>query len=307
MVKSINYTILGDESIAKDFGKKGTSTDITIYDRKESELVKTWTCPTGFPEKIQPLFQAINMGEYVIFYVTKLDKFIGEQIVALDVLKKTQGLLCHSFEVDRNTLLSMIKGTVVEQYKLVEFENLKKEMETLEPLTNEGKTKISIDHCFDVKGVGTVILGKVVSGTVKTYDNLKLMPKGSDVLIKSIQMHDDPADEGSSFARVGLSVKGIAPDDVQRGDLLCVTDSVKISNEITLDYKPNKFFKAELAENQMFLVNVGLQIKPAKIISLKPLKLSLGKAIAFDKEDICVILKPESQTIRIVGSGFIIQ
>ncbi len=89
-MKSINYTLLGDESIAKDFGKKGTSTDLTIYDRKESDFVKTWTAPTGFPEKIQPLFQAINMGEYVIFYVTKLDKFTGEQIVALDVLKKTQ-------------------------------------------------------------------------------------------------------------------------------------------------------------------------------------------------------------------------
>ncbi|HWY35387.1 MAG TPA: elongation factor Tu, partial [Nitrosopumilaceae archaeon] len=109
-MKSINYTLLGDESIAKDFGKKGTSTDLTIYDRKESEVVKTWTLPTGFPEKIQPLFQAINMGEYVIFYVTKLDKFTGEQIIALDVLKKTHGLLCHSYEVDRNKLLTMIKG-----------------------------------------------------------------------------------------------------------------------------------------------------------------------------------------------------
>ena len=114
-MQSINYTLLGDESIAKDFGKKGTSTDITIYDRKEAEFVRTWTAPSGFPEKIQPLFQAINMGEYVIFHVTKLDKFTGEQIVALDVLKKKRGLLSHSYEVDREKLSAMIKGTVVEQ------------------------------------------------------------------------------------------------------------------------------------------------------------------------------------------------
>jgi selenocysteine-specific translation elongation factor len=306
-MKSINYTLLGDESIAKDFGKKGTSTDLTIYDRKESDVVKTWTAPTGFPEKIQPLFQAISMGEYVIFYVTKLDKFTGEQIVALDVLKKTQGLLCHSYEVDRNKLLAMIKGTVVEQYKLVELEDLKKEADALQPVTKDGKTKISIDHCFDVKGVGTVILGKVNQGKAKTYDNLKLLPKGSDVLIKSIQMHDDPVDEAISPARVGLSVKGITPDDVQRGDLLCMLDSAQISREITIDYSQNKFFKGELGENQMFLVNIGLQIRPAKITSLKPMKLSLGKPAVFDEGDICVILKPESQTIRIVGSGTIVQ
>jgi selenocysteine-specific translation elongation factor len=302
-MKSINYTLLADESIAKEFGKKGTATDITIYDRKESDSVKTWTIPTGFPEKIQPLFQAISMGEYVLFHVTKLDKFTGEQIVALDSLKKTQGLLSHSYDVDRNKLLSMIKGTVLEQYKLVEPTDLKKEADLLQSVSKEGNVKIVIDHCFDVKGVGTVILGKVTQGKVKTYDNLKLLPKGSDVLIKSIQMHDDPVDEAVSPARVGLSVKGITPDDVQRGDILCQPDSVITSQEITLDYHQSTFFKGELTENQMYLVNIGLQIRPAKIISLNPMKLSLGKPAVFEKNDICVILKPESQTIRIVGSG----
>lgn len=305
-MKSINYTLLADEQIAKEFGKKGTSTDLTIYDKKESDIVKTWTVPTGFPEKIQPLFQAINMGEYVIFHVTKLDKFTGEQILALDSLKKTQGLLCHSYDVDRNKLLSMIKGTVVEQYKIVELADLKKETESLPPITKDGTVKISIDHCFDVKGVGTVILGKVTQGKVKTYDNLKLLPKNSDVLIKSIQMHDDPVDEAISPARVGLSVKGITPDDVQRGDILCMPDSIPASQEITLDYTQNAFFKGDIAENQMFLVNIGLQIRPAKITSTKPMKLSLGKPAVFEKNDICVVLKPESQTIRIVGSGPIV-
>lgn len=305
-MKSINYTILGDESIAKDFGKKGTSTDLTIYDRKESNFIRTWTIPSGFPEKIQPLFQAINIGEYVIFYVTKLDKFTGEQIVALDSLKKTQGMLCHSYDVDRAKMFSMIKGTVVEQYKLVEFTELKKEVDSLQPVSKDGKTKIAIDHCFDVKGVGTVILGKVTQGKVKAYDNLKLLPKGTDVLIKSIQMHGEPVEEATSNARVGLSVKGVTPDDVQRGDILCMPESAQVAQEITIDYMQNQFFKDKISENQMFLVNIGLQIRPAKIVSLQPMRLSLGKPAVFDKNDICVILKPESQTIRIVGSGAIV-
>ena len=73
----MNFTLLGDELIAKEFGKKSTSTDITIYDKKALDAVKTWTLPTSFPEKIQSLFQAINMGEYMIFYASKLDKFTG--------------------------------------------------------------------------------------------------------------------------------------------------------------------------------------------------------------------------------------
>lgn len=305
-MKSINYTLLGDESVAKDFGKKGTATDITIYDKKDAGFVKTWTIPTGFPEKIPPLLQAINMGEYVIFHVSKLDKFTGEQIVALDVLKKNKGLLTHSYEVDREKLLLMIKGTVVEQYKLVELSDLKKEMDSLEPVSHEGNARIPIDHCFDVKGVGTVILGKVAQGKIKAYDKLKLLPKGDEVVIKSIQMHDDPVEEAVSPARVGLAVKGIVSDDVQRGDQLCIGDEIIVSQDIALDYLQNKFFKDNLTENQTFLVNIGLQTRAAKIVSLKPMKLSLNKPASFVKNDICVILKPESQTIRIVGSGQII-
>ncbi|MFZ1077049.1 MAG: EF-Tu/IF-2/RF-3 family GTPase, partial [Nitrosotalea sp.] len=295
-MKSINYTLLGDESIAKDFGKKGTATDITIYDKKDADFVKTWTIPTGFPEKIPPLLQAIHMGEYVIFHVSKLDKFTGEQIVALDVLKKNKGLLTHSYEVDREKLLLMIKGTVVEQYKLVELSDLRKEMDSLEPVSQEGNARIPIDHCFDVKGVGTVILGKVAQGKIKAYDKLKLLPKGDEVVIKSIQMHDDPVEEAVSPARVGLAVKGIVSDDVQRGDQLCVGDEIHVSQDIALDYLQNKFFKDNLTENQTFLVNIGLQTRAAKIISLKPMKLSLNKPASFVKNDICVILKPESQT-----------
>lgn len=134
-MKSINYVVLGDESAAGEFGKKGTTTDLTIFDRKEAERVSTRTSPIGFPDKIQVLFQAINMSEYVIFHVTKLDKFIGEQIVALDSLRKSVGFLSHSYDVDRTKLLGMVKGTVVEKYKLVEREDLKKEVSLMEPIT----------------------------------------------------------------------------------------------------------------------------------------------------------------------------
>ncbi|HXU96137.1 MAG TPA: EF-Tu/IF-2/RF-3 family GTPase [Candidatus Nitrosotalea sp.] len=305
-MKSINFTLLGDESIAKDFGKKGTATDITIYDKKESGVLRTWTIPTSFPDKIQPLFQAINMGEYVIFHISKLDKFVGEQIIALDVLGKKQGILSHTFDVDRNTLLSMIKGTVVENYKIVESENLKKEMDLLEPISSDGKTKIIIDHFFDVKGVGTVILGKVSQGKVKQYDNLKLYSKGVDVMVKSIQMHDDTVEEAICPARVGLAAKGVTPDDIQRGDVLTLPDTMLVSQEIEIDYTQNKFFKDKIIENQMFLVNIGLQIRPVKVISLSPMKLALGKPAVFEKGDICVILKPESTSIRIVGNGKIL-
>ena len=306
MVKSINFVVLGKQDIASEFGKKGTESDLTLYDRKESDIIKTWVIPNGFPEKIQPLFQAINLAEYVIFHVDKLDKFTGEQIIALDSLKKEKGILSHTFDVDESKLNMMIKGTVVENYTRVEQDKIKEEMNALEPITNDNPAELLIDHCFDVKGVGTVILGKVTNGTIKQYDNLKLYPHNIDVLIKSIQMHDDPVSESICPARVGLAVKGAKPDEVGRGDVISVENAVDIKTEIELDFEKSPFYKSEISENQGCLVNIGLQTKAAKFSSISPLKLIFEKPIVCKKNDIAVILKPESTTIRILGSGKIL-
>ena len=306
MVKSINFVVLGKQDIVSEFGKKGTESDLTLYDRKESDIIKTWVIPNGFPEKIQPLFQAINLAEYVIFHVDKLDKFTGEQIIALDSLKKEKGILSHTFDVDESKLNMMIKGTVVENYTRVDQDKIKEEMNTLEPITNDNLAELLIDHCFDVKGVGTVILGKVTNGTIKQYDNLKLYPHNIDVLIKSIQMHDDPVSESVCPARVGLAVKGAKPDEVGRGDVISAEDAVEIKTEIELDFEKSPFYKSEIAENQGCLVNIGLQTKAAKFSSITPLKLIFEKPIVCKKNDIAVILKPESTTIRILGSGKIL-
>ena len=303
MVKSINFVVLGKQDIAADFGKKGTVTDISLYDRKESDIIKTWVTPNGFPEKIQPLLQAINLAEFVIFFVDKLDKFTGEQIIALDSLKKQNGILSHSFEVDESKLDSMIKGTVIENYVKAEPDKIKEEMDKIEPIIKEGPSEMVVDHCFDVKGVGTVILGKVTVDKIKQYDNLKLYPSGSDVLIKSIQMHDDPVTESICPARVGLAVKGVKPDDVGRGDIISQENAVLVTSEIELEFTKSPFYKSEISEGQMCLVSVGLQIKAAKFSSINPLKLTFEKPIAYHTGNIAVILKPESTTIRILGSG----
>ncbi|MDH3764342.1 MAG: EF-Tu/IF-2/RF-3 family GTPase [Nitrosopumilus sp.] len=304
-VKSVNFVVLGKQDIASDFGKKGTETDLTLYDRKESGIIKTWVIPNGFPDKIQPLFQAINLAEYAIFYVDKLDKFTGEQIIALDLLKKEKGILSHTFDVDESKLTMMIKGTVVENYTKVDHDKIKEEMDKLEPITNDDPSEMLIDHCFDVQGVGTVILGKVTNGTVKQYDSLKLYPADVDVLIKSIQMHDDPVGESICPARVGLAVKGVKPDDVSRGDVISEQGAVDVKTEIELDFQKSPFYKNDIAENQGCLVNIGLQIKAAKFSSISPLKLTFEKPVVCKTGQIAVILKPESTTIRILGSGVI--
>ena len=302
-MESINFVVLGEQTIASDFGKKGTSTDLTLYDRKESNIIRTWITANGFPDKIQPLLQAINIAEYVIFYVVSLDKFTGEQIVALDSLGKKEGILSHSYDVDESRLNTMIKGTVLENYKIIDSSNLKDEMMKFPVIQNDAQTHIVIDHCFDVKGVGTVALGKVISGKISQYDKLTHLQSGTEVMVKSIQMHDDDVKEAVSPARVGLSLKNIKPDEITRGDILSIDNSAMVLNEISLDFKKNQFYKNTISENEMCLVNIGMQIKSGKFMSISPVKLKLDKPMVVLSNDTCVLVKPESQSIRIIGKG----
>ena len=302
-MRSINFVVLGEQTIANDFGKKGTITDLTLYDKKESDIIRTWIVPNGFPEKIHPLLQAINIAEYVIFYVASLDRYVGEQIIALDMLGKSDGIISHSYEVDENQFNSMIKGTVLKNYKRIDSPSIKQELSSFDPITNDGPIQIVIDHCFDVKGVGTVVLGKILQGIVKQYDKLKHLPSGSEVMIKSIQMHDDDIKQANCPARVGLSLKGIKPDEVGRGDIITSDESLVVKSEIEIDFKQSPFYKGEISVNQMCLISVGLQIKAAKFSSVSPVKLTLEKPIICKKNDICLFIKPESTTVRIIGSG----
>jgi selenocysteine-specific translation elongation factor len=309
-LKSINFVVLGDYAIAAELGKKGTSTDVTIYDRKTSDIVYTWTAPITFPDKVQSLVQAVNIAEYAILNVAKLDKFLGEQILALDYAGIKDGFVLHSYEVDREKLRGLLKNTALANYQFIDSaDQLKQALQSLSPRSMEGPAMVPVDHAFDVKGVGTVLLGVVRQGSLKVYDELTLLPSGKTVLIKSIQMHDDPVESSSSPARVGLAVKGVSAGDVSRGDVLCAPGTLKVSSgALSAKFEKSPFFKGDLAENQMYMLSIGMQIRPVRVkLAGDVLEITPEKPVAYLPGQACILLKPDSPTTRIIGKGTILQ
>ena len=64
-MESINFVCLGQTEFVNELGKRGQSSDITIYDSKKDDRIITYVIPSGFPDKIQPLITAVNLG---VFY-----------------------------------------------------------------------------------------------------------------------------------------------------------------------------------------------------------------------------------------------
>src|SRR6266571_220018 len=158
-MKSINFVIVGDYQIASELGKKGTTTDLSTYDRKTQDTTYTWTVSITFPDKIQSLIQATNIAEYAILNVTKIYKYLGEQVLALDAIKFSEGFILHSYEVDEMKLKTLTKNTAISDFRFFDnIDQLKQQMSRLKPKSPEGECEIPIDHAFNVKGVGTVVL-----------------------------------------------------------------------------------------------------------------------------------------------------
>ena len=314
---------MGDTSIASDLGKKGTSTDISIYDKKTNDQIFSYCYSNTYPEKLQSLLQSIAISEYAILNITRLDSFLGEQMLALDIFNLKRGFILYSFEVDIEKVKNIIKKTNLSSFQIVDsLEQLKKHLSELKPVEYEeneapssdaattaatNSVYIPIDHVFDVKGVGTVVLGSIKQGEIKTYDELEINPLNKPVVIKSIQMHDDPVSHSKKFSRVGLAIKGVSAKDVSRGDIIASPGLSKIiSDSFQIKFNKNPFFKEDIIETQNYMISVGLQIRTVKIKKIEgnEIAITLEKPIAYIKNNLCVVFSPDSKTMRIMGYGY---
>jgi selenocysteine-specific translation elongation factor len=305
-MKSVNFVVLGDASIADELGKKGSSSNITLYDRKSSDRISTFVVPSSFPEKVQSLVQSIALAEHAILNVKSVDKSLGEQIVALDSAGMTTGfILAEGMEDD---VRRIVQGTVLENYKFVTLDEMKRAIDSTEPARMEGPAKILIDASFDVKGVGAVLLGVVRRGVAKKHAELELMPGAKSVSVRSIQMHDDDVESADAPARVGLAVKGVEAKDVERGDVIAEKKSLKSSSEIKIKFVKSKFYRGEINSSSTFHLCVGLQIKPVKIAGAEKDEISVSseRPLAYESGEVCVLVDLNSQSSRIVGGGHII-
>ncbi len=324
-MNSFNFVLLGDTTIANELGKKGTSSDITIHDRKTNDKIISYCFPNTYPEKLQPLLQSVAMSNYAIINISKLDSFLGEQLIAVDIFGIKNGFILYGYEIDGEKVRNIIKNTGLSSFQIVDsLEQLKNSISEMESKTEieketvvELKDKedgnfqsseacIVVDHVFDVKGVGTVVLGTVKQGEIKTYDELVLSPSNKTVVIKSIQMHDDPVNMSKKNSRVGLAIKGASAKDISRGDVITSPGFAKIATaNFQLAFIKNPYFKEEISETQNYMMSVGLQIRTVKIkkMSDSNLSISFEKPLAFVKNDLCVLFKPDSKSMRIMGHG----
>ena len=103
------------------------------------------------------------------------------------------------------------------------LDDLDSMFESLPKTTNHDRDdfRMYVDRTYSVTGVGAVASGTVESGSVEAGDELQLgpMPDGSfrDVEVRSIEMHYHRVDRAEAGRIVGIALKGVDEEEIERG------------------------------------------------------------------------------------------
>ena len=86
-----------------------------------------------------------------------------------------------------------------------------------------------IEDVFGIKGRGTVVTGRVDRGVVKVGDEIEIVGLGEQrkVIATGVEMFQKTLDEGVAGDNVGVLLRGVEREDVERGQVLCKPGSIK--------------------------------------------------------------------------------
>jgi len=79
--------------------------------------------------------------------------------------------------------------------------------------------RIPIQDVYTITGVGTVPVGRVETGILKTGDKLIFEPSGAQGEVKTIEMFHKQQPEARPGDNIGFNVRGIGKGDAKRGDV----------------------------------------------------------------------------------------
>ncbi|MES0324955.1 MAG: EF-Tu/IF-2/RF-3 family GTPase [Candidatus Bathyarchaeia archaeon] len=307
---NLNVAVLGCPGYSRELGKKGTESDITLYNMKKGETTVTIVEASKYPEKLQSLFYAAGFGDFIILVVDEINASFGETVLMLDCLGKKEGIIIPRNYITKEQLSRFINGTVVEEYEVIE-ENL--------PLLREfimGKAEalvkgddsptggVVVDHHFNVKGIGTVALGVVRWGQIHRHDKLRAYPTEKIAQLRSIQRHDTDFETAEAGNRVGLALKNIEPSDIDRGTLLSNDESVKQTTLIEGKLDLVKYWTKPVEKGMTIHIGKDMQFIAGAVedSAEETIRVNIQKPLTYRDGENATMLYLNGGNLRVVGS-----
>ena len=82
--------------------------------------------------------------------------------------------------------------------------------------------RMTVEDVFSIKGRGTVVTGRIETGTVRVGDEIILQGRNGEkrIIVSGIEMFRKTMNQAGTGDNVGLLLKDVDRADVQQGDVL---------------------------------------------------------------------------------------
>ncbi|BAH83109.1 protein chain elongation factor EF-Tu [Candidatus Ishikawaella capsulata Mpkobe] len=187
------------------------------------------------PQTREHILLARQVGvPHIIVYLNKCDLVDDEELLELVEMEVRDLLSQYDFPGDtapiiRGSALKALEGNLEWEEKILELANY---LDTYIPDPLRAIEKpflLPIEDVFSISGRGTVVTGRVERGIIKVGDEVEIV--GIKDTVKStctgVEMFRKLLDQGQAGENVGILLRGVRREDIERGQVLAKPGSIK--------------------------------------------------------------------------------
>lgn len=118
-------------------------------------------------------------------------------------------------------------------------------------------TRLPIDRAFTMRGFGAVVTGTLIAGEIKEGDELELMPVGSRVRVRGLQVHNAAVKTALAGQRTAVNLSGVETTAIERGMILAPAGSLRPTQIIDVEIQLLDDSPRSLRNRQRVRVHIG--------------------------------------------------
>ena len=188
------------------------------------------------PQTREHILLARQVGvQYIVVFLNKTDLVDDDELVDLVEMEVRDLLSEYDFPGDdvpvvRGSALKALEGDPEQEKVILHLMDVIDDYIPTPKRPTDKPFMMPVEDVFTITGRGTVASGRIDRGTVKVGDEVEIVGLTEDVLkstVTGLEMFHKTLDLGEAGDNVGVLLRGISLDQIQRGQVLAEPGSIQ--------------------------------------------------------------------------------
>ena len=151
--------------------------------------------------------------------------------------------------------------------------------EIQEERSREGIFRLPVDRVFTIKGLGTIVTGTCISGSLKVGEEVDIYPLSKRTKVKNIQAYHEDVEEIIPGQRVALNLQGIEKNEIARGVIIGKPGTLIFTHRIDATLKYLKLPYQPIKNDTMLRFHIATTQEEARMVVLSKDAIEPGEEL----------------------------